>query len=185
MVPGCPELTVHVWTYVCNVCTCHTFIRTCTRVHVRARGTWCMGEGLILSSIIVAGQRHLCEEQTYLAQQAIHQSSRQAGSRRLGDAHDERDTKRIWRKVERGRVKTRPEVPASRARARVRTKRRKVSSKKKLLCRAGMYTFVLESVPGFSTRHEWPRHAEITPRNIRAVYLEGDGGGTSPPKRSR
>lgn len=30
-------------------------------------------EGLILSSVIVAGQRHLCEEQTYLAQQAIHQ----------------------------------------------------------------------------------------------------------------
>ncbi|KYM75397.1 hypothetical protein ALC53_14093 [Atta colombica] len=30
-------------------------------------------EGLILSSVIVTGQRHLCEEQTYLAQQAIHQ----------------------------------------------------------------------------------------------------------------
>lgn len=55
----------------------HTHI-TRARARLYARG-W--AEGLILSSVIVAGQRHLCEEQTYLAQQAIHQI---AGSRERG-----------------------------------------------------------------------------------------------------
>jgi len=65
-------------------------------VYTRAGGA---AEGLILSSVMLAGQRHLCEEQTYLAQQAIHQIAAlgQAGCRGGGggggdDTHRTKDT---------------------------------------------------------------------------------------------
>ena len=60
---------IQVYTRICI----HVYTRLSVTVSGSGSGSGGGPEGLILSSVIVTGQRHLCEEQTYLAQQAIHQ----------------------------------------------------------------------------------------------------------------
>lgn len=75
------ERTVHasssagmVYTLYTSIYGIHMYTRLCDGDGGDGDGGGSGGpEGLILSSVIVTGQRHLCEEQTYLAQQAIHQ----------------------------------------------------------------------------------------------------------------
>jgi len=118
------------------------YVRTCVHTYVYTRPGGAV-EGLILSSVIVAGQRHLCEEQTYLAQQAIHQIAaldklavgRERGrGRGAGGTRDERHRMgcegHAWT-----RIKTRPEVRVS-ARGCKNRAAESVARKGRLLCRA-------------------------------------------------
>jgi len=124
-------------------------------------------EGLILSSVIVAGQRHLCEEQTYLAQQAIHQIAALDKLAVEGEGHTGRKTPDGMRGTRVDADEDKNPAGSPRLRARVQEPGGgKCRPKRTSLVSRGTYTFVLESVPGFSTSR-----AEITPRNIRAVCL--------------